>query len=156
MRPAKRLMLLIAGMVLCSPAWAEIYKWVDEQGKLHFSDQPQQGAGQIHMDDGATAPVTHSDAGPSAREINRRIKAVNNQLGTERIQRHNAEARESRSVQARQESNNKNCQYYRDKLDNLEYEWELRTTRKGYKQSEKDKYLIEKDRYQRDIARACS
>lgn len=152
MRPAKGVMLFIAGMLLCGPVWADIYKWVDEKGKVHFSDQAQQGAEQIHTD---AEPATHSDSGPSTREINQRIKAVNNQLGTERIQQQNAKTRESRSVQARQESNKKNCQYYRDKLDNLEYEWELRTTRKGYKQSEKDRYLIEKDRYQRDIARIC-
>jgi hypothetical protein len=30
----------ICGMVLCSPAAAQIYKWVDDQGKVHYSDNP--------------------------------------------------------------------------------------------------------------------
>ena len=30
------LLLLLGG----SQAWAQVYKWTDEQGKVHFSDQP--------------------------------------------------------------------------------------------------------------------
>ncbi len=152
MQITNRLILLLISIFLCSQVLAEVYKWVDENGKVHFSDQPQQGAQQIQVN---TKSVVHSSSGPSTREINRRISAVNQQLAVDRLQQQNAKAREERSAQVRKKSSEKNCQYYKDKLDNLEYEWGLKTTRKGYRQSAKDKYLTKKDRYQRDIARTC-
>lgn len=27
-------------LILCQPAWGEIYKYVDENGKIHFTDSP--------------------------------------------------------------------------------------------------------------------
>ena len=32
--------LLLLGLVSTAPAWAEMYKWTDEQGVVHYSDQP--------------------------------------------------------------------------------------------------------------------
>lgn len=51
MRPL--LILLFA----CQPAWAEIYKYVDENGKVHFTDSPpqNQAAEQIAIEQ----PVKH-------------------------------------------------------------------------------------------------
>ncbi|MEE9282150.1 MAG: aspartyl protease family protein [Myxococcota bacterium] len=32
--------VLLLGTLIASPAWADIYKWVDAQGRLHFTDDP--------------------------------------------------------------------------------------------------------------------
>ncbi len=32
--------VLLFGILIASPAWADIYKWVDAQGRLHFTDDP--------------------------------------------------------------------------------------------------------------------
>lgn len=32
--------LLLVSMLLCTNAMAEIFKWVDEQGNVHYSDKP--------------------------------------------------------------------------------------------------------------------
>lgn len=44
-------------LILCSPAWAEIYKYVDENGKTHFTDKPpaSQKAEQLEIEE----PVKH-------------------------------------------------------------------------------------------------
>ncbi len=39
------LMLLVGPMALAGP----IYKWVDENGVIHYSDQPHENAQQIHL-----------------------------------------------------------------------------------------------------------
>jgi glutaredoxin len=31
------------------PAWAQMYKWQDEKGVIHFSDSPPQGKGAVKM-----------------------------------------------------------------------------------------------------------
>lgn len=40
----KRFFLSVALLLSSSMAIAEIYKWVDKEGTMHFSDQPQPGA----------------------------------------------------------------------------------------------------------------
>ena len=37
--------LLVLGLtgfffIMCNPCWAQLYKWVDEKGTIHFSDEP--------------------------------------------------------------------------------------------------------------------
>ena len=39
-----KLLIALTALTLCAaPAYAELYKWVDEQGKVHYSDQPASG-----------------------------------------------------------------------------------------------------------------
>ncbi len=132
---------------------AEIYKWVDESGKVHFGDQAKQGAEQIKLDIPA---ATYDDTKNSTQEINKRINALNQQTKAKQLQQHNDKIRKDRLTQKQKKSSALRCQYYKDKLANLEYEWELKKSRKAYKQSQKDKYLTKKDRYKRDIKRNCT
>lgn len=37
------LALSSALLLMTSPAYAQLYKWVDEQGNVHYSDQPAEG-----------------------------------------------------------------------------------------------------------------
>ena len=41
--------LLILSLLFTLTAQAAVYKWVDENGTIHFSDQPQPGAEQIEL-----------------------------------------------------------------------------------------------------------
>lgn len=36
----------VAGLLVVSAIHAEVYRWVDERGKVHFSDRPNQGGAQ--------------------------------------------------------------------------------------------------------------
>ncbi|HXK56383.1 MAG: DUF4124 domain-containing protein [Gammaproteobacteria bacterium] len=40
------LLLTVSGLLAVSGVQAEIYRWVDEQGKVHFSDRPNRGGAQ--------------------------------------------------------------------------------------------------------------
>jgi hypothetical protein len=42
-QPLKTLLGLIVLLLSATPVNAELYKWVDEQGKVHYSDQPASG-----------------------------------------------------------------------------------------------------------------
>ncbi|MCG8428891.1 MAG: DUF4124 domain-containing protein [Chromatiales bacterium] len=42
-------LILFLSLWVVSPAYAGIYKWVDEQGNIHFSDQPTPGASEVEL-----------------------------------------------------------------------------------------------------------
>ena len=58
MRP-HALTIILASLVL-APALAAttVYRWVDEQGVVHFSDQPHPGAQKMRVEDAPTFPAT--------------------------------------------------------------------------------------------------
>lgn len=66
--PLASLLLILLG----SPAWADIYKHVDEHGNITFTNTPVRGAQRIFVEPGYAAP----------RQAN---KARNNEAGTPRV-----------------------------------------------------------------------
>lgn len=58
--PAAAIMLLTCGLAQA----ATVYKWVDESGVTHYSDQPHPGAKQIELAD----PQTYSAPPPRGQE----------------------------------------------------------------------------------------
>ena len=61
------LTIILASQVL-APALAAttVYRWVDEQGVVHFSDQPHPGAQKMHVEDAPTFPAPQIPHTPSA------------------------------------------------------------------------------------------
>lgn len=59
-----RLLLLL----LASAAWADatLYRWVDDQGVVHYSDTPQPGAEKVHIAPAQTFPAAPVSAAQSA------------------------------------------------------------------------------------------
>ncbi|MCP4288592.1 MAG: DUF4124 domain-containing protein [Gammaproteobacteria bacterium] len=39
-------LIALAGLLIVTSSPAEIYRWVDQRGKVHFSDRPKNGAAQ--------------------------------------------------------------------------------------------------------------
>jgi hypothetical protein len=63
-----RLLLLL---LLSSAAWADatLYRWVDDQGVVHYSDTPQPGAEKVHIAAAQTFPAqpgSSSQSSPSS------------------------------------------------------------------------------------------
>lgn len=56
-----RTYLLLALIFLCSPASAGIYKWVDADGKPHYSDQAQTGSEEVKL----PTTVTYTPTAPA-------------------------------------------------------------------------------------------
>lgn len=71
-----RAIFVLFGLLATAGAMAQAYKWVDENGVVHYSDVPREGAEQIHLseytrDTGAriyTPPVRRAEDGEAAEE----------------------------------------------------------------------------------------
>lgn len=62
-----RTLSLCALLCLCVvPAQAEIYRWTDDQGRVHFGERPQQGAKRVEVD----PQIVERDEQVRAREAN--------------------------------------------------------------------------------------
>ena len=59
---------IILGALVLAPALAAttVYRWVDEQGVVHFSDQPHPGAEKMRVQDAPTFPAPRTPQTPSA------------------------------------------------------------------------------------------
>ena len=53
----KRPILLVVGLLAATAAAAQAYRWVDENGVVHYSDRPQPGAEQIVLPESNTTTV---------------------------------------------------------------------------------------------------
>lgn len=74
-RPLAHLVLLLLALLVLPAVLGEtLYKWVDAQGNVHYSDKPQPGATKIHLPHAQTftapavaAPVP-KDSGPPVQQ----------------------------------------------------------------------------------------
>lgn len=64
--------VMLLALALAAPAWAEIYKWTDAEGNVHFSDEAPDGAQKIELEPLPTMnlpmPTRLSDIGKSAKK----------------------------------------------------------------------------------------
>jgi hypothetical protein len=60
------LMSLACALLLTAPLWAAtVYKWIDENGVVHYSDQPHTDAQKIHVQAAQTYKSADSAAAPA-------------------------------------------------------------------------------------------
>ena len=115
--PVKVLAIFIICVTLCchsTRSLAEVYRWVDENGKVHFSDKkPQDQTKQVEAVDVKAPPVIDNPELHQTMEQNReRFKA----LDAEREMKAKQEAKEN----AEKQRNKKMCGYMRRKLAAME------------------------------------
>lgn len=123
---------------------AQVYRWVDDSGKVHFSDQPQNGAQSVNI----RAPVSTSSGAvsnrseaPSALE---RQRALAEQFEQQRLLREE----EQQKAAERQAKVDKYCIQLRNKLLNYKDADIL------YGRDEKgEKYYLDKVAKEREIAK---
>jgi hypothetical protein len=60
------LTIILASLIAPALASTTVYRWVDEQGVVHFSDQPHPGAQKMHVEDAPTFPATPVPQAPGA------------------------------------------------------------------------------------------
>ncbi len=63
-----RPILLVLGLLLAFPAGAEVWRWVDDDGVVHFSDTPREGAVQVDISAArrSTGARVYRDTRPAA------------------------------------------------------------------------------------------
>ncbi len=104
------LFFLIAPII----AYAGVYKWVDENGKVHYGDQPQASkpAVEMNIDDTASTP-SYSDDELSREEKRERL--------LQSMEEDRVEKQEQREKQkAVKEKNRQRCNRYRDQMRHIE------------------------------------
>ena len=91
-------------------ASAELYRWTDDNGKVHFSDQPRGGDGMEQMEE---PTPTKLGQGESIRQINERL----DRLRTSEAERTAKEQKEQQKLQAKRDKLNAQCDRERKRLD---------------------------------------
>ncbi len=66
MRQPSLTIILLALFVAPALAATTVYRWVDEQGVVHFSDQPHPGAQKMRVEDAPTFPAPPVPQTPSS------------------------------------------------------------------------------------------
>ena len=61
-----RLVLLFTASLLAQPAAAEIYKYVDENGRITYTNVPKKGSKKLDLDSGSPAKSRVGNTGPSS------------------------------------------------------------------------------------------
>jgi hypothetical protein len=66
--------LLVLGLigylfVMGNPCWAQLYKWVDEKGTIHFSDDPPPAALKTQAKDQAKGQVKTQDGNQEKNQV---------------------------------------------------------------------------------------
>ena len=105
----KKILLLIVFMMPLV-VHASVYKWVDENGKVHYGDQPQASQPTVEMKIDETAPApSFSDDALSREEKRERL--------LQSMEEDRLEKQEKREKQkAENEKNRQKCNRYRDRM----------------------------------------
>ena len=81
--------IVLAALLAASAAHAQVYRWVDEQGRVHYGERPPSGAKASPVQDklaappGAPAPKAAPDASQQERDFQRRQMERQQQEATE-------------------------------------------------------------------------
>lgn len=113
----RMLALLLLGASV--PAGADIYKWTDENGRVHFGDSAA-GAGKktetVVPSGGAARRATDTGATPDAEQMKERQRRLLEVMQREEAERE-AAARRQAEAKRRQDSE---CQRLRDALEKMD------------------------------------
>ena len=82
-----RRLFLLTTLLASGLAAAQVYKWVDEDGVVHFSDQPRPGAEEVQIQRAPSPPSAQPTRGtaaqpPKQRQQHRQQRWRNNPAAT--------------------------------------------------------------------------
>jgi len=101
----------LALCLLVLPAWADLYKWTDENGKVHYSDQPPPDAVQKieSIKQPKSTGVTPADAAANPCAKPRTSAEIDMEFRKRKVEAAEAEAKAQKDAQAAEEKKS-NCQ----------------------------------------------
>ena len=139
-------MSLISVICLFTPVQAEIYKWTDEQGHVHFSDRPPDNKTPQYPLRSPTS-ASGTTAGETLTDAERRIKQrkLMESLEAERLEKEQAVAKQKQ----RQAMRGRKCEHARadlraSKEANLIYDYDAKGNKVYLNETQKQKYLESK------------
>ena len=138
-------------LLLCSAsASAEIYKWTDKDGNVHFGDNPnnKEKATELSIDTESKSGVTHS----SGRDKDR------DRLLKKRAEKRAEKAEKKKEYEAKKKKMRRKCLLAKDRLDqhlraNAIYRVDKKGDRKYYSAKQRAK---SEARLRKSISRYCS
>jgi len=138
------------GLAMCLflvlPVQAEVYKWTDEQGRVHFSDKPpSKDVPEYQLRTPASAESTSSQESLTDAERRARQKRLSDSLEADRREKQQAETTHKQQ-QVRREHNCKiaRAELTASKRANLVYDYDKQGNRVYYDDAKKQKYLESK------------
>lgn len=141
--------IVLAALLAASAAHAQVYRWVDEQGKVHYGERPPSGAKANPVQDklaappGAPAPKAAPDASQQERDFQRR-----------RMEREQQEASEQKAAEKAKQQ----CERERTRLAQLR---NVRRIQSGVDEKGNLSYMSDAERadaiasQEGAVARAC-
>jgi Domain of unknown function (DUF4124) len=150
----KKLVGMTFGLLLNVPAVAgDVYKWLDEQGQVHFGDRPPPGVQATHEEAGtATADDTTTGSGLRSGE-RARLSEIEKQESREAAEKRDQDKRAAADEKRRErqaEQDARRCASYQQKIS--EYNRRLRA---GCRVSTCNSYSAQIDRYKSKAALVC-
>ena len=144
------LQLLI--LVLPIAVDASVYKWVDDDGKVHYGDRPRDSQAAVEMTVDDTDPVPSNSGNDGLSRAEKRERLLQS-MTEDRLEKQEKREQE----QARKEQNRQKCNRYRDRMRHYQRASSLyRLDRDGNRvyMSESDRASATKD-LQAKIKRYC-
>lgn len=140
---------LVAGYLLlvwCGPLHAEIYKWTDAHGQVHYSDRPVAGARQLDTDDN---PLPDNTTRGLSEFERRRVEVFDRDRAEAQRQRDKRRREQEKQQHIEAQRNARRCRQYTNLVDR--YRARLRagcraTQCREYKQRVRE-YRAEMDDY---------
>ena len=108
---------LIALIAITLPAAADIYKWVDEKGEVHYSDQPPASGGKVERHVEESRPAQPSPDATPAEASNSEDEEM--QFRARQAERDRADA-EAQMRLEEAETKRRNCEQARNNLTGLQ------------------------------------
>lgn len=138
--------VVVALLLVCSTlANAEIYKWTDKDGNVHYGDSPKKGVVVEALD------IDVQKTGTKMATTSQRKKWVKQAVKSSQQKKYQKKARQAPS---KKKKVSYDCDYARDRLRYYEFEWDKRRTR-GYKQRERNYYKDKISFYKSEIRHEC-
>lgn len=128
----------------------EIYRWQDESGRVHFSDQPHPQAERLEME------VNPQDKAQRAlhQQVQKEMQGTVKQLRQNRLEVERAQTAEKRRLKRQQSAQQAACGRAEERLNAELARWE-RQRRQGYKQAQKRQHLAKKEQLELRVDSAC-
>jgi len=105
-----RILLVMVALMYVQPVSAEIYKWIDAEGKTHYGDQPGKQAQQLELD---TTKKGHINTGESREEKRQKLLDA---MSEDRAR----ENEEKEKRLAKQKKSERQCAWATDRLKRYE------------------------------------
>jgi hypothetical protein len=114
----------LALCLLIAPVWADLYKWTDENGKVHYSDQPPTSNVKKpetikQSKPAATAPAATSQGAKPAATAPKTAAEQEMEFRKRRLEAAEAEAKAEKDAQAAEEKK-RNCERSKAQVASLE------------------------------------